>query len=102
MDITIDGTEFPGAMKVRFVTVEITDYDTGGKTLTPNTVGMNRFQSVRADVVDGSGYVATYDRYDDALVLRGESNDGTGTGDEPLSEAASGTSAEVSVMALGR
>lgn len=102
MEITIEGTEFPGAMKVRFVTVEITDYDTGGQTITPNTLGMDRFQSVRADVVDGSGYVAQYDRYSDALLLQGDSNDGTGTADDPLTEAGSGATAEVSIMALGR
>lgn len=91
-------------MTVRFCTLDVTNYDAGGETLTPNMIGMNRFQSVFADVADGTGAVAQYDATSDTVKLFRQENDGLGSANDPLVEApgASGVTAEVSLVIIGK
>lgn len=100
----LDETEFAGGMTVRFCTLSISDYAAGGETLTPSMIGMNRFQSVFADVADGTGAVAQYDATVDAVKLFRQANDGTGTANDALVEApgASAVAAEVNLVIVGK
>lgn len=95
--VTIDDTEFQGAVKHRYAVVEIDSYTSGGEDVAPNDVGLNRFQSVEVYVRDGSAYVAQYDEANEKLLLRG---DGDGTS-ETLPEASAGTGT-VSVRFVGK
>jgi hypothetical protein len=99
-DISVTDTEFPGAMKVRFVDVDITNYDDGsngnGEPFAPSDIGMHRFQTVNAEVKYGEGdattvvnCVAQYDYQNDSIRLLHQSNDGTGTTDDELVEVPS-------------
>ena len=102
-NVTIDQTEFAGAMKVRFITFDITSYSAGGESLDPTDAGMHRFQKVNADVSDGTGYVAQYNVDTGNVMLFGGTEDSTGSGGSiELQEASSGSSATVSLMVLGR
>lgn len=96
-NISITDTEFPGAMKVRFVDVDVTNYDddgnSDGEAVDPSDVGMHRFQVVNAQVKPGEGTattvkncVAQYDYQNNAVRLYEQSNDGTGTGSDELVE----------------
>lgn len=101
-NLDIDATEFAGAMKVRFATMDITSYETGGEPVFPNSVGMNRFQSVFVDVSDGTGATANYNDATDSVELYVQANDGTGTANDALTELAAGGTAEVSLVLIGR
>lgn len=90
---SIEATEFLGAVKHRNATVDITGYDTGGETITPNDVGLNRFQWVHAYVRDGSNYIVQFDETTNTLTLR-DPADGT--------EAAAGTALEVRFVGAGK
>lgn len=93
--VEVTDTEFPGAMKVRFVDVDISNYDSDGsgdgESLAPSDVGMHRFQTVNAEVKFGEGSATTvvnceaqYDYQNDAIrLLYGGTDGGT------LSEVAS-------------
>lgn len=96
--VDIEDTEFQGAVKARYAVVDIDSYSTGGESLSPNDVGLNRFQGVDCYVRDGSGYVAQYDEESNSLLLRG---DGDGTGDT-LPEAPSGTAVSVRFVGKGK
>lgn len=102
--LQLEETEFAGAMTLRFVTLDVSDYEAGGEALVPNDVGMNRFQSVFADVSDGTPAVAQYDEAAGAVKLYRQSNDGTGTANDALVEAPGGTgfSATVSLVLVGK
>ena len=115
-DITVDDTEFAGAMKFRIVTVDVTNYDddTGGdgEPLAPADVGMSRFQHVSAEVDPGATTAATtqvnavaqFDSANDALRLFQQSDSGGTDSDADLvevpSDANEGT--VVNVLAVGR
>jgi hypothetical protein len=114
-DIDITDTEFPGAMKVRFADVDVTNYDSDsggdGEPLAPSDVGMHRFQVVNVQVKPGEGSantikncVAQYDYQENAIRLYEQANDGTGSTDDELVEVPSDVSegAMVRVEAKGR
>jgi hypothetical protein len=94
---TIEDTEFMGAVKARYAVIDIDSYTSGGEDVSPNDVGLNRFQGVDCYVRDGSAYVAQYDEENEKLILRG---DGDGTS-ETLPEASAGTGT-VSVRFVGK
>ena len=96
--VDIEDTEFQGAVKARYAVVDIDSYSTGGESLNPNDVGLNRFQGVDCYVRDGSPYVAQYDETTNSLLLRG---DGDGA-DENLPEASSGTAVSVRFVGKGK
>lgn len=96
--VDIEDTEFQGAVKARYAVVDIDSYSTGGESLSPNDVGLNRFQGVDCYVRDGSAYVAQYDETTNSLLLRG---DGDGA-DETLPEASSGVSVSVRFVGKGK
>lgn len=115
-EITVNDTEFAGAMKVRILTVDITNYDddTGGdgEPLAPADVGMSRFQHVSVEVDPGAATgattqvnaVAQFDSENEALRLFQQSDSGGGDSDADLvevpSDANEGT--VVNVFAVGR
>lgn len=102
-NIDITDTEFPGAMKVRFVDVDVTNYDDGvenptvpGELVEPSDVGMNRFQVVNAQVKPGEGTantvqscVAQYDYQNNSVRLYQQSDSGGGDSDAELVEVPS-------------
>ena len=96
-DTTIEETEFQGTMKCRYAVVDVDSYNNGGEDLTPNDVGLSRFQSVEVYVRDGSPYIAQYDEETRTLLIRG---DGDGSS-EDLPEVADGTG-PVSVRFVGK
>lgn len=71
--ITIDETEYMGAVTTRFVTVDITNYDdegdSDGEEFVPADVSMRRFQAVVAEVQDSNGIVAHYDEANQTIRL---------------------------------
>jgi len=103
-ELNLDETEFAGGMTVRFCTLNITDYETGGEAVAPSDMGMNRFQSAFADVADGTAVTAQYDETSETVKLFRQANDGTGTANDALVEApgSSGVSAEVSLVLIGK
>lgn len=85
--VTIQNTEFAGAMKVRVVDVDITNYDDGdagnGESFTPSDAGMHRFQFVSPEVKYGEGganttvtCVAQYDWSQESIRLLQQSDSG--------------------------
>lgn len=113
--VDIKDTEFAGAMKVRIVDVDITNYDDGaggsGESFTPSDAGMHRFQAVNPEVMFGEGgattvlnCVAEYDWANTSIRLLHQSNDGTGTSDDALVEVPSNSNegAKVRVTCFGR
>lgn len=106
--ITIDETEYMGAVTTRFVEVDITNYDDGangnGESLVPADVSMRRFQAVIAEVNDNSGMSANYDEDNESVRLWEQANDGTGTSDDELTEVPSNSSegARVRLICMGR
>lgn len=90
-DVTFEELEFAGAMAVRFLHIDITDYDPGGESFDETDAGMSRFQMVIPVVVDDSGYKATYVEDDQTIMLHDDNG-----------EAADGSVAEVRVAAIGR
>lgn len=50
-----------GSHKVRVVDMDISSYETGGESLVPSDVGLNRFINVVVQDKTGSGYVPQYD-----------------------------------------
>lgn len=114
-DIDITDTEFPGAMKVRFADVDISNYDsdTGGdgEPLAPSDVGMHRFQVVNVQVKPGEGSatnvqncVAQYDYQNNSIRLYQQSDSGGTDSDAELVEVPSDSNegAMVRVEAKGR
>lgn len=98
--VDIVDTEFAGAMKVRIVDVDITNYDDGaagnGEAFTPSDAGMHRFQSVQPTVKYGEGSattvqdcVAQYDWGNQALRLLQQSDSGGTDSDAELVEVPS-------------
>lgn len=95
--VTIDHTEFAGAMKVRIATVDITSYTNGGESFTPSDMGMHRFQFV-CPIADEKGYLVTYDTAGEQLFAYEAGADGG-----EFDEAGGSTNVgEVEVMAFGR
>lgn len=115
-DITIDDTEFMGAVKTRFLTVDITNYDDDsngdGESFTPTDAGMNRFQQVIAETDPGASTgantqinaVAQYDSSAEALRLFQQSDSGGTDSDADLVEAPSDANegTVVNVTAMGK
>jgi len=114
-DISVTATEFLGAVKTRFVDVDISNYDDDaggdGESFTPSDIGMNRFQKVSAEVKYGEGSattvvncVAQYDYQNNSLRLLVQENDGTGTANDELVELASNNNdgATVRLACMGR
>ncbi|AGM11973.1 hypothetical protein DNAM5_114 [Haloarcula californiae tailed virus 1] len=66
--VTIDDTEYMGAVTTRFVTVDVSSYS-GGEGFVPADVNMRRFQAVTVEVADGTGYSASYDEGAEAIRL---------------------------------
>jgi hypothetical protein len=97
-NLTIEDTEFMGAVKARYADIEISSYNSGGEDLTPNDIGLNRFLAVNAYVDDGSALIAQYDESSEKLIIRG---DGDGT-TQSLPEASAGTSVNVSFVGMGK
>lgn len=95
--VTLDGTEFAGAMKVRFADVDITSYTAGGESFTPNDAGMHRFQYVAANSTE-NGYVFVYDYTNETVKAYEASTDGS-TLDEAAGTTDVGT---VRLMCIGR
>lgn len=86
-DISVTDTEFPGAQKVRYVDVDVTNYDSDtngdGEALAPSDVGMHRFQMVNVHVKPGEGSATTvvnaeaqYDYQNDSVRLYYGGTDG--------------------------
>jgi len=94
-DLTIEDTEFMGAVKARIAVIDITSYTSGGEDVSPNDVGLNRIQSVTTYVRDGTNQIAQYDETNEKLRLL-ESGDGAGELDEV------GSGASVSVRFVGK
>lgn len=100
--VDLEGTEFAGAMKVRFADVDISNYSAGGETFDPSDAGMHRYQFVQANVADDSGLTAHYDRANETIRLYQQTDtDEGGAGDQELTEAV-GAAATLSVMVMGR
>jgi len=101
--VTIDETEYMGAVTTRFVEVDVTNYDddgnSDGESFIPADVSMRRFQAVHADVNDGTGMVASYDEDAEAIRLHYAGTDGN-----DLSEVTSNNNegARVRVICMGR
>jgi len=112
----VDGPEFAGGMEFRFFEVDVTNYDDDGngdgEAFNAGDAGMSRLQHVDVDVDPGASSgastqvdcVAEYDYTNGAIRLFYQSNDGTGTAEEPLTEVASNSDegAVVRVKAIGR
>jgi hypothetical protein len=96
--VDIEDTEFQGAVKARYAVVDIDSYSTGGESLSPNDVGLNRFQGVDCYVRDGSPYLAQYDEVNNLLIIRGEDGDTN----ETLPEASGGTALSVRFVGKGK
>lgn len=114
-EINVTATEFLGAVKTRFVDVDITNYDDDGggdgEPFSPASVGMNRFQHVDAEVVYGSGSattvvncVAQYDESTGAIRLLVQSDNGGTEANAELVELASNADegAYVRLACMGR
>jgi len=52
---TFEELEFAGAMAIRFLELDFTDYD-GTETFDENDAGMSRIQHVDFETIDGSGF----------------------------------------------
>lgn len=113
--VDIISTEFAGAMKVRIVDVDITNYDDGangnGESFTASDAGMHRFQAVSAEVKYGEGgastvqdCVAQYDWGQESLRLLQQSDSGGTDSDAELVEVPqnSNEGAKVRVTCFGR
>lgn len=113
--VDIVSTEFAGAMKVRIVDVDITNYDDGasgnGESFTPSDAGMHRFQAVSPDVKHGAGgattvqdCVAEYDWANESLRLLQQSDSGGTDSTAELVEVPSNSNegVEVRVTCFGR
>jgi len=114
-DISVTSTEFLGAVKTRFVDVDITNYDDDaggdGESFTPSDVGMNRFQKVNAEVIYGSGdattvvnCVAQYDESTGAIRLLVQSDNSGSDANTELVELAGNNNegALVRLACMGR
>lgn len=88
---TINDTEFMGAVKTRFLEVDIDNYEQGAETFGPTDAGMNRFQQVVVEVADDSMLSAHYDAANGVIRLV----DGG-------AEAAAGETASLSVTTMGK
>lgn len=89
-EVTLNELEFAGAMKFRFVDVSEDDYQ-DGIDFVPNTVNLNRFQTVLANV-DGTGAeTANYHSEEDEIKVFAD--DG---------EIVNGSSVDLTVVAIGR
>lgn len=114
---TIDvlDTEYAGAMRVRVVEMDISNYDDDasgdGEAFTASDAGMHRFQTVQAEVMFGEGSattvvncVAQYDWANESVRLLHQSADGTGTTDDELVEVPSNADegAKVRLTCYGR
>lgn len=86
-----DEVEWAGAMQVRFIDMDITDYDAGGEAFGPQEASMSRFQTVIAEVQDGSGQWARWNAEDGTIMLFSDAG-----------EAAAGATASVRIVAIGR
>ena len=101
-NVDIGGTEFAGAMKVRFADVEISTYSNGGEDFGPSDAGMHRYQFVDANVADGSGFFADYDYNAETIRLYQQTDsDSLAAGVQEFTEA-TGVDATVKVMVMGR
>lgn len=113
--VDVQATEFAGAMKVRIVDVDITNYDDGasgnGESFTPSDAGMHRFQSVQAEVKYGDGTattvqdcVAQYDWTNESIRLLQQSDASGSDSDANLVEVPqnSNEGAEVRLTCFGR
>ncbi|AGM11727.1 hypothetical protein HCTV5_121 [Halovirus HCTV-5] len=106
--VTIEETEYMGAVTTRFVEVDITNYDDegdgDGEEFVPADVSMRRFQAVIPEVKDGTGLTASYDESAGSIRLFGQNNDGTGTATDNLTEVPSNNTegATLTVICMGR
>lgn len=113
--VDIQDTEFAGAMKVRVVDVDITNYDDDGagdgESFVPSDAGMHRFQDVQAQVMFGEGgagavqnCVAQYDWNAESIRLLQQSDTGDTDADAELVEVPSNANegAKVRVTCFGR
>lgn len=113
--VDIVSTEFAGAMKVRIVDVDITNYDDGaggnGESFTPSDAGMHRFQAVNPEVKFGAGgattvqkCVAEYDWSNESIRLLQQSDASGADSDAELVEVPqnSNEGVEVRVTCFGR
>ena len=78
-------TEYAGRMRVRILTVEITEYDEDGEVFTKKDMGMNRIQHISI-TPDGAAFSAGYD-FDEGVLV---------------TDLADGESAVVSMAVFGR
>lgn len=90
-DVTFEELEFAGAMAVRFLEVDVTNYDAGGETFTPTNAGLSRIQHLNVEVIDGSEAFASYDEGNDQIVLYNSAG-----------ELGGGSSVTLRVQAIGR
>lgn len=95
--VTINDTEFAGAMKVRIADVDITSYTNGGEGFTPSDMGMHRFQFVSVFSTE-NGYLFTYDYTNEQILAYEAGADGAAL-DEVADTTDVGTTR---VMAFGR
>lgn len=113
--VDIQDTEFAGAMKVRIVDVDITNYDSDaggdGEGFTPSDAGMHRFQAVDLERKVGEGgattvqkCVAQYDWSNESIRLYQQSDSGSTDADADLVEVPSNSNegAKVRAVCLGR
>lgn len=62
-----ESPEFAGAIKLRFITVEIEDYDTSGEPLSKDRLGFNRIQRIDGTPLDGDVFSIGYDEDEEEL-----------------------------------
>lgn len=114
-DISVTDTEFLGAVKTRFVEIDITNYDDDtsgdGEAFAPSDIGMNRFQNVQAEVMHGEGgantvvnCVAQYDYANNAVRLLVQTDNSGADANTELVELAGNNNegAKVKLTCMGR
>lgn len=113
--VTINATEYLGAVTTRFVDVDITNYDDGaagnGESFTPSDANMRRFETVICQVLHGEGgattvqnCVAQYDESQESIRLLQQSDSGGTDADAELVEVPSNGNegAKVRAVCMGR
>lgn len=90
-DVSVDETEYAGAMKFRFLDVTINNYQSGGHPFSSSDIpGMNRLQDLQVHAKGGT-YVVNFDNDNDTLTVS-----------EGGSEVAGGTTVNARAIAIGR